>query len=252
MTSIQGSLGLLLGGVGGEMPKKATTLIEVAHRNSDRLVRLINDILDIQKMESGKIDFDVRPHDIVALVRESIDANQAYARTFGASIALAVAPAGAQAMVDSDRFAQVMANLLSNASKFSPRDATVDVSITRADGRIRVAVADHGPGIPDEFRDKLFEKFTQADASDDRVAAGTGLGLSIAKAIIERHGGTAGEVRSQGWSGRNTRKSGHSLVADRSAIANRIPRTRRSGSRHRHRAAIVSYDPRPLYPRKRS
>ena len=192
LTSIQGSLGLLIGGASGEMPEKARSLIELAHRNCGRLVRLINDLLDIEKIEAGKLDFDLQRHDLVALVGQSVQMNQPFADKFEVGIVLEKAPEKAVAMVDADRFAQVMANLLSNAAKHSRKNTQIEISIARSAGWIEVAVADRGPGIPKEFHDRVFEKFTQADSSDIRRSEGTGLGLSIVKTIVEKQGGRIG------------------------------------------------------------
>ncbi len=192
LTSIQGALGLILGGVAGQLPEKAAALIEIAHRNGDRLVRLINEILDIQKIEAGKMVFDLQRHDLAPLITQAVETNKAYAGTFGVKLVFQASVGSADTLVDADRFAQVMANLLSNAAKFSPENGSVEISLTRTEGRIRIAVADHGPGIAEEFRPQLFEKFSQADSSDARQEGGTGLGLSICKAIVERMGGSIG------------------------------------------------------------
>tara|TARA_B100000315_G_scaffold257934_1_gene308452 strand:- start:735 stop:2222 length:1488 start_codon:yes stop_codon:yes gene_type:complete len=192
LTSIFGSLGLLLGEVHGELPKEVKSMIEVAHRNADRLVRLINDILDIQKIESGKLDFNVQSHDIVAMVKLAIEANQAYAERLDTKIVLIEHPKQALALVDSDRFAQVMANLLSNAAKFSFDNSTVEVVVNLSGPNIVVAVADKGPGIPKEFQSKIFDKFNRAVNTDNRRQDGTGLGLAISKFIVEQHGGEIG------------------------------------------------------------
>ncbi len=192
LTSIQGALGLILGGVAGQLPEKAAALIEIAHRNSDRLVRLINDILDIEKIEAGKMVFNLQRYDLVPLIEQAVETNKTYAEKFGVTLVFQVPAADADALVDADRFAQVMANLLSNAAKFSPENGSVEISLRQTEDRIRVAVADHGPGIAEEFRPQLFEKFCQADSSDTRQKGGTGLGLTICKAIVERMSGKIG------------------------------------------------------------
>ena len=192
LTSIRGSLGLVAGGVAGAIPPQAKTMIDIAHKNSERLVRLINDILDIEKIESGKMVFDLKPQELMPLVEQAIEANHAYAEQFGVTIVLRHAKPGAMVNVDADRLTQVLTNLLSNAAKFSPRNAPVEVAVSRRDGALRVAVTDHGPGIPAEFHDRIFQKFAQADSSDTRQKGGTGLGLSISKAIVERLGGQIG------------------------------------------------------------
>jgi CheY-like chemotaxis protein len=192
LTSIRGSLGLVAGGVAGELPPQVQRLIGIALSNSDRLVRLINDILDIEKIESGRMDFRKQPADLVGIVRQALEANQAFAAQHNVALELLEAPAHAEVLGDSDRLIQVMTNLLSNAAKFSPPGGRVTVRITPDGQSIHVSVADQGPGIPDEFRSRIFRKFAQADSSDTRQKGGTGLGLSIAKAIVEMHGGRIG------------------------------------------------------------
>ena len=192
LTSIRGSLGLIIGGVAGELPPQAKSLIEIAYKNSERLVLLINDILDIEKIESGKMVFHFKPLGIVPLLEQAIEANRGYGMQFGVQFVLEPSPLGIQVNGDCDRLTQVLTNLLSNAAKFSPRDSTVHISIAPHADAIRIAVRDRGPGIPEEFRSHIFQKFAQADSSDARQKGGTGLGLSISKAIIEKHGGQIG------------------------------------------------------------
>ena len=192
LTSIAGSLGLLVGGAAGELPEGALRLIRIAQSNSQRLVRLINDILDVEKIESGQTVFKFRRMDARALVEQAIDANRGYADGFGVRVRFDTAAPACEVYVDADRLAQVVTNLLSNAIKFSPRDNEVVVGIEDRDGTIRITFRDRGPGIPDEFRPRIFEKFAQADATSERKNGGTGLGLSIARQIVLRLGGTIG------------------------------------------------------------
>jgi PAS domain S-box-containing protein len=192
LTSICGSLGLVKGGVTGELPMQAKGLIEIAYRNSERLVRLVNDILDMDRMESGRLAFAPRPMELLPLVQAAMDLNRAYAESLGVQLVLNQALPGARAYIDPDRIIQVLTNLLSNAAKFSPRQGIVSVSMARCGNCIRLAVTDRGPGIPEEFKIRIFDKFAQADASDSRRRGGTGLGLHIAKAIVEQSGGTIG------------------------------------------------------------
>jgi len=196
LTAILGSLGLILGGVAGEVSEQTRSLIEVARANSERLVRLINDILDIEKIESGAMPLHLQPLQLDGLVRRAIEFNAPYAQTLGVAFALEnrVSP-DAQVLADADRLIQVLINLLSNAAKFSPRESEVEILIeeTQKDSStVRVSVKDKGAGVPLEFRDRIFHKFAQADASDTRQKGGTGLGLSISKALIEKLGGTIG------------------------------------------------------------
>lgn len=195
LTSIRGSLGLLAGGVAGELPPRAAAMIDIALKNSERLVRLINDILDIEKIESGKMVFRMQPVVLDDLVRQTIEANRGFGQQYNVTIELAATLPNVQVYVDPDRMMQVFTNLISNAIKFSPPGDKVEVAIGREpNGRVRVTVTDHGPGIPPEFRERIFQKFAQADSSNTRQQGGTGLGLSISRAIVERHGGQIGFV----------------------------------------------------------
>jgi len=192
LTSILGSLALIAGGVAGTLSVQTRPLIEVAHRNAQRLTRLINDILDIDKIESGQMQFNLCAQELTPIVRQAIEANRSYAEQYGVEFVLAHELPGARSEVDSDRLNQVLANLLSNAAKFSPAKTEVTVVIERRQGSIRIAVSDRGPGIPPEFRSRIFQKFSQSDASDTRQKGGTGLGLSIAKALVEQMKGGIG------------------------------------------------------------
>jgi len=197
LTSILGSLGLLMGGAAGTLPKPVEVLLGIAMKNCERLVRLINDILDVDHMESGELALQLRTVDLRPLILQAIEANVPYARQFGARLSGRGLTAGLSVEADPDRILQVMTNLLSNAVKFSPPEGTVEVTAERVEGGIRVSVTDHGQGIPAGFQARVFQKFAQADASISRQRGGTGLGLSIAKAIVERHGGRIGfETRS--------------------------------------------------------
>jgi signal transduction histidine kinase len=188
LTSIRGSLGLLAGGAAGDLPEAARSLLDIAASNCERLVRLINDILDMEKIESGKMAFVPEPVALAPLVEQAVLSNRAYAHGFGVEIRIEEAVPG-RVLADADRLHQVLTNLLSNAARHSPRGAAVEVRVRRAAGRLCVSVADRGAGIPPEFQPRVFEKFAQADTSSTRREKGTGLGLSISRAIIERHGG---------------------------------------------------------------
>ncbi len=192
LTSIRGSLGLIAGGVGGKLPDAVKTLVEIAKNNCERLIRLINDILDIEKIESGNIQLDLRETALKPLLAQALAANEGFGAAKNVSLRLYCPDETLQVMADSDRLTQVVTNLLSNAMKFSPPNETVEVHVCRAGPRVRVEVRDRGPGIPDEFRKRIFQKFSQADSSDTRQAAGTGLGLNISRAIVERLGGHLG------------------------------------------------------------
>jgi PAS domain S-box-containing protein len=190
LTSIAGSLGLLIGGATGKLPEPAARLLAIAQANSQRLVRLVNDILDIEKMESNRIDFYFRPVEARALVEQAIEANRGFTEAYGVRVRLDPASVGGDVYADPDRLVQVVTNLLSNAIKFSPPDAEVLVTVEHRAHLVRICVRDHGPGIPADFRPHMFDKFAQADATDARRKGGTGLGLSIVRQIVTRLGGT--------------------------------------------------------------
>ncbi|MES2955321.1 MAG: PAS domain S-box protein [Pseudomonadota bacterium] len=190
LTSIRGSLGLISGGIAGVLPDKVRGLVDIAKNNCERLIRLINDILDSEKIESGKMQFELTPLEIQPLLEQALADNQGFAAQHKVKLEIQAPRQPLRAHVDSDRLLQVMTNLLSNAIKFSPVDGTVLVLLGRHAGRLRVEVSDNGPGIPEEFRARIFQKFSQADSSDTRQKGGTGLGLSIAKALLERMDGT--------------------------------------------------------------
>ncbi|NOJ93368.1 PAS domain S-box protein [Corallococcus coralloides] len=189
LTSIRGSLGLLCGGIVGSLEPEVARMVGIAHKNSERLLRLINDILDLEKMESGRLDLHLAPTNVVPLLALALQAHQGYADEYGVRLEAAVDLPHAHARVDEDRFIQVLANLLSNAIKFSPQGERVTLSLTREAGALRVGVQDRGPGIPEAFQARVFQKFAQADASDTRKRPGTGLGLSIAHGLVARMGG---------------------------------------------------------------
>ena len=192
LTSIRGSLGLLVGGAAGALPERTKRMVEIAHHNSERLVRLVNDMLDMEKIESGKMRFDMRPLEVAALIDHAIDANTGYAAQYKVVLQGVAVPSELRIYGDFDRLIQVMNNLLSNAAKFSPLSGKVEVSARVLGTMVRIAVTDHGLGVPVEFHPQVFERFSQADSSDTRKKGGTGLGLSISKAIVERHDGVIG------------------------------------------------------------
>jgi PAS domain S-box-containing protein len=190
LTSIRGSLSLMAGGVVGELPAAAKPLVDIAHKNSERLILLVNDILDMEKIEAGKMEFDIRPVNLMPLLKQSLESNRAYAEQYKVGYVLENDLPEATINIDANRLLQVLSNLLSNAAKFSHAGGKVAVGVERIDQCIRVAIKDNGPGIPYEFRDRIFQKFAQADSSDTRKKGGTGLGLSITKAIVEQMGGS--------------------------------------------------------------
>lgn len=190
LTSIRGSLGLISGGAVGEMPEAATEMLNIANSNTERLLLLINDILDIQKIESGQLAFRFRNIPLISFLEKAIKENAAYGLEHGVEFVFSKKMLDANIFADEDRMMQVMANLLSNAAKFSPEGEKVVISAARHHNNcVRISVTDHGSGIPEDFQPQLFDKFTQSDSSDSRQKGGTGLGLSITKLIAEKHGG---------------------------------------------------------------
>jgi len=192
LTAIKGSLGLLAGGATGPMGSTQLSMIHLAYRNVERLARLVNDLLDLQKMDSGRLTFDLRVHPLGALSAQAVQAMAPFAEDRAVSLRLEAPPSPLFARVDADRFQQILANLLSNAIKFSPERSEVRLSVTRRDAWARLEVRDQGPGIPETFRPRLFEKFAQADTGTMRAQGGTGLGLSIVKALTEHMNGHVG------------------------------------------------------------
>jgi PAS domain S-box-containing protein len=192
LTSIRGSLGLLAGGALGALPEKAGPMVDIAFQNSERLSRLINDILDIEKITSGRMRFDNKPQPLMPLIEQALVANRGYGEQYGVTFEIRRRLERGEVNVDAERLHQVLTNLLANAAKFSPRGAPVQISVDEHAGMYRVAVTDSGPGIPQEFRAHIFKKFSQADSSDTRQKGGTGLGLAISQEIIHRLGGRIG------------------------------------------------------------
>jgi len=189
LTSIRGSLGLVMGAMAEQIPPGVLRLLGIAHKNSERLILLINDILDLEKMSSEKLQFTVGPHRLRPEVLLAMDINHAYAAQFDVGLVLDETGYDPECAYDSARLQQVLSNLLSNAAKFSPRGGTVHLSIKRFGAMARVSIADSGPGIPAGFRGQIFSAFSQADASATRETGGTGLGLHISKQMMEKMSG---------------------------------------------------------------
>jgi len=189
LTSIAGSLSLLEAGVVGKLPEKAARLVYIAKASSERLVRLINDLLDIEKIASGNVRFEMRPVDLADAARRAVEGVGAMAAERNVSIQLQAPDTPLLVYGDPDRLIQVFTNLLSNAVKFSPEGEAIDFTLGAEDDRLRASVRDRGPGVPEAFRGVIFSKFAQADSSSAREKSGTGLGLAISKEIVERHHG---------------------------------------------------------------
>lgn len=198
LTSIKGSLDLIEAGAMGEVDPKIAALVGIARKNSERLVLLINDILDMEKLEAGKMEMRFDKVNIVEVLEEAAEANKAYADRLGVKIVLKKPRRPIYVNADYDRLMQVMANLLSNAAKFSNKGGKVEISTKVSKGKVRVSVKDHGSGIPEAAQATIFDKFTQADSSDHRQKGGTGLGLSITRLMIEAHGGKIDFVSKEG------------------------------------------------------
>ena len=198
LTSIRGSLGLVNAGVTGQLPDKSANLIRIAHSNSERLVRLINDILDMEKIESGKMDFDIRPVALREIVQSAIETANNYELEKQVKILLIDEAANAVVHADADRLHQAMTNLLSNAIKFSPRQGVVRLLLETTGDLAKISITDEGRGIPQAFRKRIFGKFEQADDTSTRQNNGTGLGLSITKSLVEQMSGTIDFVSSEG------------------------------------------------------
>ena len=192
LTSIRGSLGLLDGKALGELPRRAAELVAIANSNAERLVRLVNDILDLDKVESGKMSFNLQPCELGISVLRAVDSIHGYAQSMGTGVIVGSPPPDAWVQGDPDRIVQVLVNLLANAIKFSPKGTPVLLRIEVKGDSWRVEVEDKGPGIPEGFRGSIFQKFAQSEPLDTRQKGGTGLGLSIVHALVEGMGGRIG------------------------------------------------------------
>ncbi|WP_170374830.1 sensor histidine kinase [Ruegeria atlantica] len=191
LTSIKGSLDLINTGALGEAPESMQSLIHLAGKNCERLASLINDVLDIQKMEAGEMNYREGTVDVHALIQEAIACNMGY--TSAHNVEIVEDLRGNNDLYvkgDASRLLQVLANIISNAAKFSLDGGEITVGCEKVGGNIRLFVKDHGIGIPEGFHDKVFDRFSQIDSSDERHAGGTGLGMHISKEIVEHFGGT--------------------------------------------------------------
>ncbi len=191
LTSIRGAIRLLAADA-SSLSAPAARLLDIADKNCSRLATMVNDILDLEKIDRRSMQFDCRPHSLAQVIDEAVRSLQPFADSFAVRVDWQ-APAGDwQAVIDAGRITQVAVNLLSNAIKFSPRRSCVTVGIGHAAGGLRVSVRDCGPGIAEDFRSRIFRKFAQAGSAGVRGHGGSGLGLAISKAIVEQHGGTIG------------------------------------------------------------
>ncbi|KHJ51049.1 hypothetical protein PZ78_10165 [Vreelandella venusta] len=198
LTAMTGSIKLVMAGATGAVPQHTQQMLALALKNGERLARLVNDLLDIEKLLAGKLHFVCHPQPLGALLNAAVQENQPYATEHDVTFVLKPLEQERWIHVDTLRFQQVMANLLSNAAKFSLSGGRVTIFCEEHDKNVRINVRDTGCGIPDEFKPRVFQKFSQADSSDRRVKGGTGLGLSICKAITEHMGGSIGFTSQQG------------------------------------------------------
>ena len=189
LTSIHGSLGLVCGKVVGSISGRAKEMVDLAQNNTTRLINLVNDIFDMEKLETGNMEFEFDNVDMAALAQQAIALNDGYAVEYGIQFLLTETVKDALILGDSDRLMQVLSNLMSNAAKFSPTGKKVDLSVSKFNGSVRLSIKDRGPGVPYDFQDEIFKKFTQVDSENARAKGGTGLGLSIFKAIVSVHQG---------------------------------------------------------------
>ena len=189
LTSIKGALDLIEGGALEEVPEKISDMIGIASQNTERLSNLVNDLLDFEKLQSGKVDYDFKSEPIDEIVEASVEINLTYAERHGVSFNFACDDLKILVRADRQRLSQVVTNLLSNAAKFSASGDVVNIYVEKREESVRVSIADKGPGVAENDRLRIFERFGQSDSSDTRSVGGTGLGLNISKAIIEDHNG---------------------------------------------------------------
>ncbi len=190
LTSIKGSIDLIDSGHLGDIPDKMAPVFAIASKNSMRLNQLINELLDVQKIESGAMVFHPVPVDLAAMVQDSVKAIDGYAGGHSVTVTTKIAEGDFQVSGDFGRLMQIMANVLSNAIKFSDESDVVEVTLERVGERARISVKDEGIGIPEGAHETVFEKFSQVDASDRRSYGGTGLGLNITKQLLNLHNGS--------------------------------------------------------------
>lgn len=224
LTSISGALALLASATLGELPEKARQMVEIANKNSHRLTRLINNLLDMEKLADGRMHLEMQVQPLMPLVEHALESVLVLATQSGISCRLAEQADHVQVRADGLRVQQILVNFLANAIKFSPRGSAVEIAVICRKGAVRVEVSDQGPGIPQAFHARLFQRFSQADAADSRQADGAGLGLAISKEIAESMGATVG-FRSEEGKGAcfhlelpiiETKQAAHTLAANNS------------------------------------
>lgn len=192
LTAIKGSLDLLQFMPQKDIEYNLSHLLEVSRRNVDRLCDLIDDILDISKLQSDSMDFSIKSYDIMEFIQETVDINQGYAQSFKNKLVIDQCPENMSVLADHNRLMQALSNIMSNAVKWSPEESEIKINVTSDEDSLLISVTDNGPGVPEDFADKLFDKFTQHDVGNTRQVGSTGLGLHITKGIIEHMNGTVG------------------------------------------------------------
>ncbi len=220
LTSIRGALGLLSAGLMGKVDERAANLLRIASTNTDRLVRLINDILDLERMSSGSAPLQVRLCSVRDLILQSADTMSTMATQAQVRLEIVAEPDDAAFLcaVDPDRIQQVLTNLLSNAIKFSPAGAAVRVWAEARPGELLISVQDHGRGVPAGNLESIFERFRQVDPGDARQKGGTGLGLAICRSIVHQHSGHI-------WAERNDARLPGRMTGERSGDSGLEPGT---------------------------
>ncbi|MBU2981451.1 hypothetical protein KO498_06445 [Lentibacter algarum] len=186
MTAIKGAMGLLLAGSAGEMPERARNMIQIAQRNADRLILIVNDILDLDKIADGTMAFDNSEVRVADVIETAVEGIAGFRDRFDVSVTTEINAPDALSMIDPNRMVQVLVNLLSNAIKFSPAGGNVKIALSRHAGFNRISVADMGEGIPKDEQDLLFQRFVQIGAKNRAATGGTGLGLSIVQEILAK------------------------------------------------------------------
>jgi len=196
LTSIRGSLGLLASGAMGTLSGDVVEVVAIAERNAVRLMALINDILDLERLDTGKIELQFAQVSAESVVRRAIESVATFAQEHG--ITIAASEVASTIWADADRIVQVLVNLLSNAVKFSPAAGMVTIAVQPGESWVEFSVTDHGRGVPVAYRQAIFERFRQVETSDARDKGGSGLGLAICRSIIDQHGGTIGVESQEG------------------------------------------------------
>jgi signal transduction histidine kinase len=196
MTSTMGFLELLGDGVYGPIPDKARDGANLAFRNVRRMIALINDLLDVEKLESGKWELSPESITLEPVVTRSVESVSVFAEQH--KVKIAVEPIDSTVYADGNRLVQVLVNLITNAVKFSPVDSSVTISARTKGDLVELRITDQGCGIPPQYRESIFDRFRQVRATDATQKGGTGLGLAICKAIVEQHGGSIGVESEEG------------------------------------------------------